>query len=161
MIDTYITKPSSIQNTAFSLRVPVNMKRLALSMDSKFDLIKKLQETQISLRDAIESIKTKASYPNSRKYKGDNGISIFPSFRLISSISETPGNVTSLCITGDSSLVISGNTDHTISIWSLARNHLIARLIGHTTIVQTLCISNDDSLNVSRSKGPSIRVWSF
>ncbi|XP_033116394.1 NACHT domain- and WD repeat-containing protein 1-like isoform X2 [Anneissia japonica] len=64
-----------------------------------------------------------------------------------------------LCISHDSSKIISGSTE-IIMVYEMNSGQDIHRLTGHTLPVSCICISNDDQILVSGSEDKSIKVWS-
>ena len=65
----------------------------------------------------------------------------------------------SASITGG--MLASGGGDKVVNIWSLATGQLKARLVGHTTDVETVAFTPDNRFVISSSEDKSLRIWSL
>jgi WD40 repeat protein len=67
--------------------------------------------------------------------------------------------VSSVVITPDSQLVISGSYDKSIKIWELETGRLLRSLLGHEGRVVFLAVSPDGKTIVSRALDDTLRIW--
>jgi WD40 repeat protein len=58
-------------------------------------------------------------------------------------------------------MLASGAGDKVVNIWSLATGQLMARLVGHTTDVETVAFTPDNRYVISSSEDKSLRIWSL
>ena len=69
------------------------------------------------------------------------------------------GAVRSVTFSPDGSRVVSGSSDHSISIWDMATGEVERVLDGHSGWVRSVAISPDGKWIVSGSGDKSVRVW--
>jgi WD40 repeat protein len=68
-------------------------------------------------------------------------------------------SVTSVAVTADTRLIISGSADKTIRIWNLQSGECLRILEGHTDCVSDVSITPDGHFVVSASKDKTLRMW--
>ena len=64
-----------------------------------------------------------------------------------------------LSFTLDDSILITGCSDGTCSVWSLASNDVLCSHLGHTQPVSALCVSDNGVLAASGCADSMVRVW--
>lgn len=69
------------------------------------------------------------------------------------------GTVTSVAVTADGRIAVSGSSDRTVRVWDLADGRCTAVLKGHTNFVNTVAITADGRTAVSGAMDQTVRVW--
>jgi hypothetical protein len=67
--------------------------------------------------------------------------------------------VTSLAITADAKILVSGSRDKTIKVWNLQTGKLIHTLTNHTEGVYAIAISPNEQIIASGSADKTIKLW--
>ncbi|KAF9025073.1 WD40 repeat-like protein [Hymenopellis radicata] len=67
--------------------------------------------------------------------------------------------MTSVCFSPDSKLLVSGSSDHTITVWDVATCKLLETFVGHENVVWSVAFSPDGKRIVSGSRDGTVRVW--
>ncbi len=67
--------------------------------------------------------------------------------------------VSSLAISQDGKLLLSGSLDHTIKIWHLETGQIIQTLNGHTDAINAIALSPDGQTLASASTDKTIKIW--
>ncbi|HEY6541716.1 MAG TPA: TIR domain-containing protein [Ktedonobacteraceae bacterium] len=80
-------------------------------------------------------------------------------FNLLQTISAGEGDINSIAISPDGTLLASGNNDHTIKLWNLHTGQELLTLIGHSNPVYRVAISPDGQLLASGSGDNIIKLW--
>jgi WD40 repeat protein len=78
---------------------------------------------------------------------------------LLRTLEGHTGFVNSVDITFDGTIVVSGSTDQTVRVWSLATGQCLRVMVGHTDNVQSVSITPDGRIGVSGSNDSTVRVW--
>ena len=69
--------------------------------------------------------------------------------------------ITSIAISRDSKLIVSGSEDNTVRIWDFHSRLLRGILKGHSSLVASVAITNDSKSIVSASADRTIRIWAM
>ena len=69
--------------------------------------------------------------------------------------------ITSIAISRDSKLIVSGSDDNTVRIWDFHSRLLRGILKGHSSLVASVAITNDSKSIVSASADRTIRIWAM
>ena len=77
----------------------------------------------------------------------------------VATLSGHTGNVSSLAVSSDGALFVSGSYDRTIKQWDLQTGGVIRTLHGHTEIVHSVSISADHTTIASGSSDATLRLW--
>jgi WD40 repeat protein len=72
---------------------------------------------------------------------------------------ESPSKPLGVAISPDASLIASGNTDSTLTLWERASGKELQRLAGHTGRIGIVDFSPDGKLLASASSDGSARIW--
>jgi WD40 repeat protein len=67
--------------------------------------------------------------------------------------------VSSIAVTPDDQLIVTGSSDNTLKVWELGTGTCRTTLIGHTQEVTTVTITQDGRYVLSGSEDKTIRVW--
>src|SRR5262249_2338215 len=67
--------------------------------------------------------------------------------------------VSSVAMSGDGRLALSGSADRTLRLWETATGKCLRSLAGHTEWVTAVCLSGDALVAVSGSADKSLKVW--
>ena len=67
--------------------------------------------------------------------------------------------VSSILLSSDNRLLITGSYDNSIRIWELKTGQLISILQGHSKAITCLTISQDNNILISGSRDKTIRCW--
>ncbi len=67
--------------------------------------------------------------------------------------------VSSVSLSADSSLVLSGSYDKTLRLWEIATGRCVQIFEGHLDKVNSVCLSADGRLALSGSKDKTLRLW--
>ena len=67
--------------------------------------------------------------------------------------------VSSVCLSIDGSLALSGTYDGIVRLWDVTSGHCLSVFQGHSHSVQALCISRDKRRALSGSRDATIRIW--
>ena len=69
------------------------------------------------------------------------------------------GNVSSVAITSDGKLIVSGSGDTSVRVWETSSGKCLSVLEGHTKFISGVAITSDGKLIVSGSEDGTVRVW--
>ncbi len=75
-------------------------------------------------------------------------------------VAESGTSATSIVISGDEKLIVSGSWDNTIKIWDIS-GKLLKSFTAHSEAVTTLDMSSDDKYILSGSYDKDIKIWSI
>jgi WD40 repeat protein len=84
-----------------------------------------------------------------------------PEGSLIRTLVGHNSRVTSICVTSDGKLVISGARDNTLKVWNLETGKQEATLIGHNGAVLATTVTLDCKWVISGSVDHTLKVWSL
>jgi WD40 repeat protein len=68
--------------------------------------------------------------------------------------------VTTVSLSSDGSLALSGSADRTVKIWDIATGHCLRTLVGHSAEITSTCFSGDGQYILSGSADRTLRFWS-
>ncbi|KAJ3141946.1 hypothetical protein HK100_005044 [Physocladia obscura] len=92
----------------------------------------------------------------------DKTINVWPANAKSTNIMEKHfGNVTSVFISQDESIMCSGSTDNSVRIWSIETGDCLITLKSHIDWVNDVCLSSDNLLLVSASRDKTVKLWSL
>lgn len=69
------------------------------------------------------------------------------------------GAVTSLAVSADSQLALSGGADHTVRLWNLTQQKQLAFFHEHTAVVKSIAIEPQGKYGASGSDDGTLRIW--
>jgi WD40 repeat protein len=67
--------------------------------------------------------------------------------------------VSSLCLSSDGRLALSGSSDLTLKLWDLSSGRCLRTFEGHTSNVSSVCLSSDGRLALSGSWDRTMKLW--
>ncbi|MBF0357770.1 MAG: serine/threonine protein kinase [Magnetococcales bacterium] len=116
--------------------------------DSKavFDVLKGVSPEDAE-SDAVRDVAVAARYLQKK------------SRRVLGDFSGHKGTVSSVRMTPDGKLAVSGSSDKTVRIWSLVNRELLHTLEGHEARVHDVAISANGLVAISGSEDQSSRLW--
>ena len=109
-----------------------------------------------SQNSAYSNQKTKNKNYNPTSNPNHNNIK---SWKCIRTILAHKNAVSSILISSDNQLLITGSYDKSIKIWELSTGQIIDTLQGHSEAITCLAISNDNKTLISGSRDKTIRFW--
>jgi WD40 repeat protein/serine/threonine protein kinase len=68
-------------------------------------------------------------------------------------------SVTSVCLSGDHRLALSGSADTTLKLWDVAAGHCLRTFQGHDHGVNSVCLSGDGRFVLSGSYDKTLKLW--
>src|SRR5205807_4519302 len=66
---------------------------------------------------------------------------------------------TSVCLSDDGQMALSGSADKTLKLWDLASGHCLQTLQGHTNWVRAASLSADKQYALSAGGDGQIKLW--
>ena len=75
------------------------------------------------------------------------------------SFGELRDKVTSVCLSGDARLALSGSIDNTLQLWDVITGRCLQTLEGHTDEVNSVCLDGVARLALSGSTDNTLRLW--
>ncbi|WP_199248068.1 FHA domain-containing protein [[Phormidium] sp. ETS-05] len=93
---------------------------------------------------------TVVSYPPRKKFLGA---------RESLTMSGHTSSVTSVSLSADSRLALSGGFDGTVKLWDLQAGRSLGTFSGHTSWVNSVCLSHDGKLAISGSSDDTVKLW--
>lgn len=82
--------------------------------------------------------------------------------KLPRNLAEPSGNthrITSLAISSDGKILVSGSNDQTVKVWSLENNQLLKTLSKHSGYINSVAISPDRKQVASASEDKTVKLW--
>jgi len=82
-----------------------------------------------------------------------------PKPTLVRTLADHQRKVSSVDMTPDGRLAISGSWDKTVKVWDVASGRCLRTLTGHDDWVKTVCLTPDGRLAISGGLDHTLRVW--
>lgn len=102
----------------------------------------------ISSKDQIAIVRTKASLPK---------FNLFPS--SIKTLEGHFNSVSTVSITPDATIAVSGSEDKTIRVWDIETGKCLKILEGHTGEINAVSLTPDGRIAISGSSDETLRIW--
>ncbi len=67
--------------------------------------------------------------------------------------------VSSVCLSGNGRLALSGSWDHTLGLWEISTGRHVRTFEGHKNFVDSVCLSGDGRWALSGSWDQTLRLW--
>ncbi|BAY73862.1 heat shock protein DnaJ domain-containing protein [Nostoc linckia NIES-25] len=82
--------------------------------------------------------------------------------QLLRTLAEPSGRtqwITSLAISSDGKILVSGSDDGTVNVWSLEKGELLSTLSKHSGSIKSVAISPDGKQAASASEDKTVKLW--
>jgi WD40 repeat protein/serine/threonine protein kinase len=81
--------------------------------------------------------------------------------RLLHAFTEQTGDVTSVCLSADGRMALSGSYDTTVKLWDVASGQCLRTLRGHKKPITSACFSPDGQFIASACEDKTVKLWKF